>query len=354
MKNLFFYLQYYGNVSFKEMAFNDVDSLICSLLSYVKLLGIVPNSKNEFIYLEDACEQFLAKYDKSDFKKEDWLFPNSYKLIEMLKDAKRFWHTKLSYYVASVDGNGQFGALLLRLPNRVTYLSFEGTDSNVSGWKEDFQIIYENPTYSQEKAVMYFNNALKLGDTSIYLGGHSKGGNLAMYAYLYGKDKYKRRVRKVYNFDGPGFVEEITKSEKYQELLNKLAVFVPRESVIGMILENANLHVVKSNSLAVLQHDAYTWECFGGKFVLTELAKKSKNLHNNLEEYLKSMSLEDRKNFVETFFDIFKKSEITNIMQLKELKIASLLKIMKELKNVPTKTKQNLIAILRLLITGMN
>ena len=66
MKNLFFYLQYYGNVSFKEMAFNDVDSLICSLLSYVKLLGIVPNSKNEFIYLEDACEQFLEKYDKSD------------------------------------------------------------------------------------------------------------------------------------------------------------------------------------------------------------------------------------------------------------------------------------------------
>ena len=354
MKNIFFYLEYYGDVSFDEFPFNEVDSLILSSLSYVKLDGIVPSSKNSYIYLEEACFKFLKKYDSKDFKKEDWLFPNSYKLMEVLKTSRRFYHSKLYHLVSSVDLQGQFGALTIRLPNRITYISFEGTDSNVSGWKEDFQLIYEFPISSQKLASQYFNDTLRLFDRTVYVGGHSKGGNLAMYAYMYGKELWKKKVKKVYNFDGPGFLLDILSDPNYLEMQKKLEVFVPRESVIGMILENSNISVVESSSHAVLQHDSYTWECFGGKFVRTKLSKKSEKLKTNLKEYLDSMSLEDKKNFVETFFAVFEKTKITNIMQLKELKISTLLSLMKELTNVPSSTKRNLVALLRMLITGMN
>lgn len=354
LKNLFDYLTYYGNLSFDEYAFNEVDSLILSLLSYVKFNQIVPNGKNDFIYLEEACFKFLKKYSEKDFKKEDWLFPNSYKLMEVLQYSKRFYHTKLYHLVSSVDSNGQFGALTIRLSNHITYISFEGTDSNVVGWKEDFQIIYQFPISSQKLAQEYFNQTIRLFDRQIYVGGHSKGGNLAMYAYMYGNEKWKRKVKQVYNFDGPGFLDDVVHSKAYEEMSKKLTVVVPKESVIGMILGNEHFHVVNSSAHAVLQHDGYTWECFGGRLVTSTLSKKSEKLKNNLQEYLRAMSEEEKKSFVETFFAIFEKTKITNIMQLKELKISTLLNLMRELKNIPSSTKRNLIALLRMLITGMN
>lgn len=353
MKNLFDYLLYYGNISFDKMEFNEVDGLILALLSYVKLRKIVPEN-NDFIYLEEACFKFLKKYSEKDFKKEDWLFPNSYQLMLALQSSKRFYHAKLYNWAANVNSKGQFGAVTIRLPNHVTYVSFEGTDSNVVGWKEDFQLMYQFPISSHVMAKEYLNETVNIFDRDIYIGGHSKGGNLAMYAYMYGKEKIKKRVKRVYNFDGPGFLKEVISSDLYQEMLPKLTTFIPKESVIGVILEGSNYRVINSSAKAVLQHDAYSWECFGGYLSITTLSKKSEKLKSNLKEYLENMSDDERKNFVDTFFAVFEKSNITNIMQLKELKISTLLNIMKELKNIPATTKRNLIALLRMLITGMN
>ena len=354
MRNLFDYLNFYGNYSFDECAYNEVDALILALLSYVKLEGIVPSSKNDFVFLEEACYMFLKKYNEKNFKKEDWLFPNSYRLMQALQSSSRFYHTKLYYLFSSVDSNGQFGALTIRLPNRITYISFEGTDSNVVGWKEDFQIIYQFPISSQILAKNYFDQTINLFDRKIYVGGHSKGGNLAMYAYMYGKNSWKKKVKKVYNFDGPGFLSSVAYSNLFLEMCDKLMMVVPKESVIGMILSCGNYKVVNSHAKGILQHDGYTWECFGGKFIPTILSRKSEKLKNNLQEYLDSMSESEKKSFVETFFAVFEKTKITNIMQLKEVRISTLLNIMKELKNVPPSTKRNLVALLRMLITGMN
>ena len=93
MRNLFDYLNFYGNYSFEEYAYNEVDALILALLSYVKLDGIVPASKTDFIFLEEACHKFLKKYSEKSFKKEDWLFPNSYQIMVALQSSQRFYHT---------------------------------------------------------------------------------------------------------------------------------------------------------------------------------------------------------------------------------------------------------------------
>lgn len=354
MKTVFDYLVYYKDVLFDSYSFNDVDSLIFSLLSYVKFEGIVPKDKKESISLYKACELFLEKFSEKDVKKEDWLFPISYKLVKLLVNSKRFYYVKLYHLVTTTDSKGQFGAITFRLPNGITYIAYEGTDSSVVGWKEDFELMFQYPIASQILSEEYFNDTLNLFDREIYVGGHSKGGNLAMYAYMNGKSYYKKRVKLVYNFDGPGFLDDILFSSLYQEMSTKLRMFVPKDSVVGMILGHGEYVVVNSKNKAIMQHDASSWECFGGYFATTTLSKKSEKLEQNLKEYLNGMSLDEKKSFVKTFFAIFEKSSITNIMQLKEFKISTLLSILKEVTNVPSSTKRNLVAILRMLITGMN
>jgi len=354
MKTIFDYLDYYKNKPFETFSFNDVDSLILTLLSYVKFSQIVPQGKKDSISLFKACELFLEKFSEKDFKKEDWLFPASYKLIKSLKDSKRFSYVKLYYLVTTTDSQGQFGAITFRLPNGITFVAFEGTDSSVVGWKEDFELMYQYPIASQRLAVEYFDDTLNLFDREIYVAGHSKGGNLAMYAYMNGKSYYKKRVKFVYNFDGPGFLDDIITSSLYQEMSNKLRMYVPKDSVVGMILGHKDYIVVNSKNKGILQHDAASWECFGGHLVTTSLSKKSAKLEENLKEYLDGMTVEEKENFVKTVFAVFEKSNISNIMQLKEFKISSLLSILKEVSNVPSSTKRNLVAILRMLITGMN
>ncbi len=351
LKNIYDYLDYYGDVSFDEMCFQEVDSLIFSLLSYAKFESIVPKFKKDFISLKEACLQFL-KVHKKDYKKEDWLYPIVYPIIERLSKSVRFQNVKCYHFVNYIDENGQFGAVTFRF-NGITYISYEGTDSSVVGWKEDLEMIYQYPIASQKKAVDYFNDTLNVFDRMIYIGGHSKGGNLAMYAYLNGKSYYKGRVKQVYNFDGPGFFDDVLQTDAYQEMCTKLTTIVPSQSIVGMCLEHIHVEAISSSSFSIMQHDASTWEVFGGKFVTCDLSKQSERLNQNLKQYISDMNLEERKQFVETSFAVFEKSKITNIMQLKDFNIATLLSIMKEIKNIPSNTKRNFVAIIRLLITSM-
>lgn len=354
MKNLFDYIKYYGDFSFQDILFNDVDSLIFAKLSYAKFQEIVPSDIKSSISLKEACQLFLEKYSEKDFKEEDWLFPIAYRIIHQLQNSSRFAHVRCYHLVKKVDEEGQFGAITFRLPNGITYISFEGTDSSVIGWKEDFEMVYQFPVSSQVMAQKYFDETLNIFDRTIYVGGHSKGGNLAMYAYMYGKSYYKKRVKKVYNFDGPGFLEEVVSSQLYQEMIPKLVMFVPKDSIVGMFLGHHSFQAINSSAFSIFEHDGSSWECFGGTFVPTELSLKSQKLSLNLQEYISAMSIQKRKDFVQTLFQVLEKSHITNIMQLKDFKISTLLSIMKEFKNIPVSTKQDLVAILRLLLTGMN
>ena len=354
MKNIFDYIEYYGTYSFREENFNMMDSLIFVMLSYVEFQGILSLGKRDSISFNEACEKFLSTYSQKDFAKKNWLFPSSYRLISMLKESKRYSYVHLSYYVNEVCNEGQFGALTIRIPEvNIVYVSFEGTDSNVVGWKEDFELVYDKPIYSQKRACEYLNDTLGLFDKEVYVGGHSKGGNLAMYAYMNAKPFYKKKIRTVYNFDGPGFLDSVLSSASYLEMEQKLINVYPEESVIGMMLGHRDFIAVKSNAKAIMQHDAYSWQCFGKFLVNGELSEKSKKFSENLKTYLDGMSEEERKAFITGFFKIFEKQKLSNIMQLKEYKFTQILSLIKDITGVSQSTRRNLIAILRLLIGSM-
>lgn len=354
MKNLYDYLLYYGDTSFTDFKFNDVDALILGMLSYTKFKGIVPSEIKEYIYLEEACYKYLNKYSEKDFKNEDWMFPETYKLIKMLETSKRFYHSKLYHMASKIDSNGQFGALTIRLTNKVTYISYEGTDSTIVGWKDDFDVSYIFPTYSQELAKKYFDETLNAFDSKIYVGGHSKGGNLAMYAYMYGKKSYKKHVITVYNLDGPGFIDSVVDGPLYKEMSNKLVMFIPKDSVIGLIMGHLKYQVVNSSNSGILEHDGFSWECFGGKLIPSTLSTKSIRFEQNLHAYLDDMSNDEKKMFVETLFDIFNKAGITDLLQLKNLTVSKVVSLLKDFNGVPAQTKTDLIGIIKLLFIGIN
>lgn len=348
MKNVFDYLTFYGGVSFSDYCFNEVDSLIFSLLSYVEFDGIV---FDKGISLKEACQKFFNVFKDVDFKKKNWLFANSYKLMEKLEKSKRYSNVILSKYVNEINEHGQFCALTIRVVDAaLTYLSYSGTDSSVVGWKEDFDMVCNYPVYSQVKAKEYFNKVLNLFDKNIYIGGHSKGGNLAMYAYMYGNPRYKKRVKKIYNFDGPGFLEDILSLDLYIEMSKKLVHVVPEESIVGVLLYHDSYYPVFSSAKSILQHEAYTWECFGGYFVPAKLSLKSIKFRDKFYEFLDQMTMDEKQNFVDNLFQIFKDLNITSVMQLKDYTFTDVLTFIKELRGIQPTTRKNLITIFKLLI----
>ena len=348
MRNIFDYLNVYGDVSFKNVAFNSVDSLICSLLSYVEFQGIV---SKDSISLNKACKKFLIVYKNVNFKKKNWLFPNSYHLIQKLEESKRYSKVFLSHYVNSVNDQGQFCALKIRIEDAsLTYLSFCGTDSNVIGWKEDFDMVCNYPIYSQVRAKDYYNQVLNLFDRNIYVGGHSKGGNLAMYAYMYGNISYKKRTKKVYNFDGPGFLEDVLSLDIYKEMSSKLVHVVPENSLVGILLYHDSYLPVRSAAKFIMQHDAYSWECFGGEFIPCTLSSKSRKFRDKFYDFLEQMTMEEKQEFVDHLYKVFVDLKITNIMQLQDYSFSDFLAFIKELSGIPSKTKKNLVEIIKLLI----
>ena len=352
MKDIYDYLKYYGNSTFKELAFNEVDSLIITLLTYAKLTNIVPSNKKGFKTIKEICEIYLNKYSEKDFKKEDYLFPSTYNLIKALKDSQRFNEAKVYYYLEEINKETQFGALTLRFPSNLCYVAFEGTDSNIIGWEEDFELIYKYPTISQIKAKNYLNETINFLDRNIYIGGHSKGGNLAMYAYMQANTNIKKRVINVYNYDGPGFLDDVLKNPLWQEMQPKLKMYVPEQSIFGMILGHEKYEVVKSHNLGLLQHYGDSWCCFGGKFLEGKLSKKSLNLEKNLKKYLAEMTEEEKIKFVETLALICEHLGIKNVMQFREIKPISIVNFFKEIKNVPNNMKKRFIEVIRLVISG--
>ena len=344
MTNLFYYLEYYGNDSFSKTPFNDIDSLILSELAYVKLENLFSNT----IVLKDLCQLFLNKYSEKDFKNEDYLFPNSYRLMTILQNCPRFNKAVISYYLEN-SGQTQFGALTIRMPS-FCYVAFLGTDSSILGWQEDLELIYQYPTKFQECGVRYLNKTIKFYDRNIYVGGHSKGGNIAMYATMKAKPRIFKRIINVYNFDGPGFLDDVINTYEYQKMTSKLKMFVPEQSIFGMILGHQDYQVVKSSSSKILSHDGYSWQVFGKYFVKGTLSKKSKRFESELKSYLDNMSESEKKLFVASIAQICNHLNITNVMQYKNIHFTSIINFLKEMRNIPEAMKKRFIEVVKMFL----
>lgn len=343
--SIYEYLKEYGNYTFLEEEFNEVDNVILSLISYVDFQDIVPGLNGGKVTLKDACDKFYNRYSKKEVKSNILAVRNASYLLKELSSTKRYKDLFLYNYSYKVTFDMQFGALCISLPDKSIYVSYEGTDSYISGWREDFMFSYIFPTSSQKEAISYLNKVVGLFNHKVYVGGHSKGGNLALVAAMFCNPLVRMKIKHVFNNDGPGLRKQEFSSTRYKKISKKLISYVPKSSFIGMLLRHSdNYIVVDSKNKRLMQHDATSWLVDGNKFKRSELSKASKKFEKGVISWLDKLDDEARKKFVDSLFLILKKAEINDINEFKQDKINSMIKILKETRNLNKETKNMMLS----------
>lgn len=305
MADLFDYLRWRGDILFSQLPPTPVDALIFSALSYIRFQGIIPETPGQRVALADAAGRLLAQpgAEKAGRVKTDL------ELLRAAADSPRFSQVGLSFYqdVFIPEKDTQFAAVTFLLSDGSAFLAFRGTDNTLVGWKEDFNMSFEERVPAQRLArdyVMRFTAAAP--KVPLRLGGHSKGGNLAVYAAAKCTPAVQRRILAVYNQDGPGFTEHMLTDAGYRRIVPKIHTYVPQSSVIGMLLEHEEpYNIIKSTQLGLLQHDLYSWAVMAGGFITVQsLTADSRFIDRTLKNWLAGMTIAERNEFVDTVFDL--------------------------------------------------
>lgn len=316
MPNMLDYLEWRGDLTLEQSPFCQVDNLILSQLAYVPMDGIVPEEFDQRIRLAEAAERFLSL----PFAEKRLLFQEDKRLLATLAVSPRFRDMELTGYASTLDfrREEQFAALTVRVAPEVWFVAYRGTDTTIAGWKEDVNMSFLTPVPAQTDAVAYLHRMAEVLEGELILGGHSKGGNLAVYAGVFCREEIQRRILRIYNNDGPGFLEGVTRQEPFQRMQERIETYLPQSAVVGMLLEHQeNYSVVDSDKMGLLQHDAYSWQVRRDSFIrLEEVSPGSYLLDKTLTNWLSGLTAEERETFVETLFSLLEKTGARTLQDL--------------------------------------
>jgi len=358
MSNILDYLDWRGDISLCTSPFNEVDNLLLSELSYVAFDKILPDLEEErWMTVKEASQIYFSRHDINEIYADRSLMAKAPLALERMAKTKRFCDMRLSCYINQIDEEEekQFSALVAECQDGTYFIAFRGTDDTLVGWKEDFNMSYISAVPSQLEAVSYLEKVADKVSGGLRLGGHSKGGNLAVYAAVKCKEKTKERIIEVYNNDGPGFSKEMLTSEPYKEVRERIWTIVPQSSVVGMLLEHEEEYLVtKSSQNGIMQHDPLSWEVLGPKFVyLDDVRKESRILDKTLKNWIYEMTEEQREEFVMTLFHVLYGTGAKNLSELSEDRLGNLgalIKTVKAVKNMKTEDQEMLSKVIRALI----
>ena len=354
MANIVDYLKWRGDLTFKQSPFNEVDNLILAEFAYINI------SKKDFkknISIKEAVAFFLEKYNEQELKKRYPFTINPYQFYKEIANSKRFGNLKIVNYVnkLSKKEEKQFSAMSIKINFHTLYIAFRGTDETIVGWKEDFNMSYLEEIPSQLEAKEYIRK-IPFWYRHIYLGGHSKGGNLAVYAGVKAKKKNKRRIKNIFNNDGPGFSESFIKSPSYLAMLPKIIALEPETSIIGMLLtQKSTYKVIKSNSIGLWQHDALTWQVEGTSFqFLKEVNDTSNKIQKTVASFLEHRDKKQKEVFINTLYQVLDKNNINTVEDLANLKLRAIPHLLKTFTKLEEETRKIVIESIKELIKEAN
>lgn len=355
MNNVLAYLEWRGDLSFSQSGFNEVDNLILSLLSYFDFKGMLPAPGEGEISVEQACQVYFHDRDTPAPPDEP---ANSGRTLQWLLYAmaqcRRYKKMKLSCAVDIFDKDSatQFYALCIHINRNRAYLSFRGTGDDLVGWKEDFLLACIPEIPSQREALNYLERVAALyPEKTFMLGGHSKGGNLAVYAAASASEEIQNRIVSVWSNDGPGFQNEMLISDGYQRIAFAVHHIVPKSSVVGMLLaHDEHYKIVDSSQVGLLQHDGFSWVVSGNHFIeLEELTIQSVKADRAISKWLQGLSLEERRQFVDCLFDVLYASGVTTLSEVRRDKLKALTASLPHVKEIPKDSRERIIEFLVLL-----
>lgn len=350
MANILNYVCVEGNLTFKEFPFNEVDNLILSEIAYINLDNIY--YKN--ISIKTAIDLYLNENTEKEILKQFSISKNPIILFKKIALSKRFGNLKIINYqnIFSKTIEKQFSAMLFSLSINTCYVAFRGTNGSLIGWKEDLNMSFMQPIPSQIEAVNFVNKNIPLKYTKIYLGGHSKGGNLAIYAGVKCRRLLKFKIQKIYNNDGPGFDDDFINSQDYLKTLSKIETIMPESSIVGLLLEHKEKYkIIESDSSWLWQHDALSWQVYYNHFIEAKCINKVNiNFNKGLNDWLKSISKDERALFIDTIFDCLDKSGIKSIDDILKFKVYKIPKLLKNFYQINPETRKMIVSFFKDLI----
>ena len=342
MTNILNYIKNYGNLTFKEKNFNDIDNLVFSSLTYLNFASTSIN--NNKTTLEIIGKEYLKKYKYKEIASTGIAQKRAYKLLEKVINKERYKNIILKDYIYDANKEMQFSAITFKINNNLKCIYFEGTDELISGWKEDCLLASTFPIPSQIEAIKYANKHINLIGPNVIIGGHSKGGNLSEVAGMFTKNYKQIKIKKIYNNDGPGLRTKEFNSKNYTKIKHKLIHIVPEYSTVGVLLNHDLYTVIKSSTQTVFAHDLFTWIVNDDTLVPTTLSQKSKKLEKNILYWLNTHTDEEIKKTTNNIFKILEDENINDTMKL--LKLRSLIKISQKFLNLDKETKNLLIELI--------
>ena len=317
MADLFDYLDWRGDLPFETVGVGPADALIFSALSYIHYDGLVPQGFRNPVPLEVVADAFAALPDKA----ERVLLRQDAPLLMAAAATERFRKVQLIFYNSATipEEESQFAAVAFLLPDgKTAVLAFRGTDATLVGWKEDFNMSFRDRIPAQEKALYYTRTFAQHFPHRLILCGHSKGGNLAVYAASLCPGEIQERISAVYNNDGPGFTASLMGDPGYRAMVPKIYSYVPQSSIVGMLMEHEEPYtVIKSRQVSILQHDLYSWEVMGGGFVpVPGVSDDARLVNRTVKTWLTEKTPAERNAFVDAVFDLLGTGEVDSAKEI--------------------------------------
>lgn len=310
MKNMLDYIKEFGHVSFEERAFSEIDALVLTELEYLPLEKVVPSDENgeNFVTVKEIAE-YMQEHKQELFDENPMMITQErHEVSQVIADASRFQSLKF-FGVVSVwdkDTTKQFAAVTVEVEPSVRLVIFRGTDETLIGWKEDFLMTYSPLVAAQTDAKEYLAKQASLFDGDLMVSGHSKGGNLAIYAAATQEEDVQLRIVDIFCFDSPGLYRSVLETKGYQNIVPLAMRYIPQDSLVGLMLESEVPYViVKSNATGAMQHSAMTWEIEDGQFIKMEKLTKNSQLNDQtLKKWTESVSDEELELFWNVFFEL--------------------------------------------------
>lgn len=308
MATIFDYINDLQYSSFIDQPLTDLDCLILTELSYLPFDQWVDSSFTPDTpwRLMALATQFFQHYDqqKSTFMRSQ----ERQQLLQAVCQHKRYKNIKVLGFIneVSLAKTQQFAAVCYQIMPGQTVIVYRGTDDSIIGWKEDFHMAYMAEIPAQTAARQYLETALNSFQGQVVLTGHSKGGNLALFASSQVKAEAQARIQKVVAFDAPGLNSEIQESQGFKQLASRRIHYIPQDSIVGMLLQTPDeVEIVHSKAFGLLQHSTFFWEIEDGHFKpAAKLTQDSLQTDQTLKAWLAELSQDEVKRLVDIIFGV--------------------------------------------------
>jgi hypothetical protein len=304
--NVFDYLSWRGDVPLSISPFNPVDSLVLAELSYTDFSGVL-SPDGEPVSLASACAAFFATRDRAEVAARKSYTARAPLLMDFMLAGARFRDVRLCRYrtVNDYAEATQFAALTLLLPDETAFVAFRGTDGTVLGWKEDMEMSYHSHSKGQVCAAEYLTGVGQALSCPLRVGGHSKGGNLAVYSAAFCDPAVQARITDVYTLDGPGFHDDVRAEAGYRAVMDRTHAVIPDTSIIGLLLAIDCPHrVVRSDASGIVQHDGFTWQVGPTDFEPAPLSRMGEFMENTISTWVSRQDGETLRSMVDSIFSV--------------------------------------------------